>query len=102
MEDGFKQEQGLKGVERGLTSWGPVPRQVLFSEVNEWSGDVGVVGDKASVEIGKAKEGLDVLHLFRSRPTGDAIQFDRVHGELSGFNNHSKVFHFVGGEAAFL
>ena len=85
-----------------MTSRGPVPRQVLFGEVDEWSGDVGVVGDKASVEIGKAKEGSDVLHFFGSRPTGDAVQFDRVHGKLSGFDNHSKVFHFVGGEAAFL
>ena len=39
---------------------------------------------------------------FSGGPTGNAIQFDRVHGKLSGFDDHSKVFHLSVGKATFL
>ena len=57
--------------------------------------DSGVVEDKPTVEIGKTQEGLYFLHLGRDRPDSNAIKFYRVHGELTGFHNHSKVFNFT-------
>ena len=53
----------FKGVERGLTRGGPVPREVFFGEVEERASDVGVVRDEASVEIGKAEERANIFHL---------------------------------------
>ena len=56
-----------------MASRGPVPRQVLLGEVNEGLGNIGVVGDKMSVEVGEPEEGLDVLDFLRGRPAGDTI-----------------------------
>ena len=75
--------------------------EVLFSEVDEGTGDVGVVGNESTVEIGKAKEGAYVLDFSGGWPFGDFIKLDRVHGELTRFDNHSEVFHLVHGEFAF-
>ena len=102
VEDWLRQEQGLEGIEGGLTSGGPVPRQVFLGEVNERSGDIGVVRNKASVEVGEAEERSDVFDFLGGGPACNTIQFDRIHGKLSRFHNHSEVFHFGGSEATFL
>ena len=39
-----------------LACGGPVPGEVLLGEIDERVGDVGVIRDEASVEVGKAKE----------------------------------------------
>ena len=41
----------IKGL---LLRRGPVPREIFLGEVNEGAGNGGVVGNKPSVEIGKA------------------------------------------------
>ena len=46
------------------------------------------------VEIGKAKEGSYVLYFSGGQPGSNAIELDRVHGELTRFHNHSEVFDF--------
>ena len=102
VENGFREEEMFKGVERGLTRGGPIPREVLLSEVEERASDIGVVRDEALVEIGEAEERANIFHLGWSRPTCDSIEFDGVHGQLAGFNDHSKVFYLVGGELALL
>jgi len=85
-----------------LAGRGPVPLEVFLGEVDEGAGDVGVVGDESSVKVGEAKEGLYVLHFSGGGPFGNSIKFDRVHGELTGFDNHSEVFYLVSGKLAFL
>ena len=100
VKDWFQQEEGLKGIKRVLTSGGPISREVFLGEVDEGLGDVGVVRDERSLKVGKAKKGCNIFDFFRGWPTGNAIQLDRVHGELPGFDNHSEVFHFGGSEAA--
>jgi len=102
MEDWFRQEKGFKRVEGSLTGRSPVPLKVLFGEVDEGTGDIGVVRDESTVEVGKAEERTYVLDFCRSRPFGNSVEFDGIHGELAWFNDHSKVFHLVGGEFAFL
>ena len=102
VKDGLGEEEAFKGVEGSLARRGPVPGEVLLGEVEERASDVGVVGDESLVEIGKTKEGANIFHFGWCRPTCDAIEFDGVHGQLARFNDHSKVFHFVGGELALL
>ena len=75
--------------------------EVLFGEIDEGTGDIGVVGDEPTVEIGKAEEGAYILDFSGGRPFGNSVEFDGVHGELSWFNNHSEIFYLVGGKLAF-
>ena len=76
--------------------------EIFLGEVDERTSDVGVVGDESSIEIGEAKEGAYVLDFSGGRPFGDSVKFDRVHGELTWFNNHSEVFYLICGKLAFL
>ena len=102
VKDGLGEEETFEGVEGCLTRRGPVPGEVLLGEVEERASDVGVVGDESSVEIGKAKKGANIFHLSWCGPSCDAVEFNRVHGQLAGFNDHSEVFYLVGGELALL
>ena len=74
---------------------------IFLGEVEEGVGDSGIVGDEPTVEVGKAKEGSDVFDPGWGWLGSDAIELDRVHGELTGFHNHSKVFDFWDVELAF-
>ena len=65
-------------------------------------GDCGIVRDKPTVEVGEAKEGLYILDFNWGWPGSDSIQFDWVHGKLTGFYNHSKVFDFWDVKLTFL
>ena len=65
-------------------------------------GDSGVVGYEPMVEIGEAKEGSYVFDFSWGWPGSDAIEFDGVHGELTGFHDHSEVFDFRDVELALL
>jgi len=65
-------------------------------------GNVGVVWNELTVEIGEAKEGAYVLDFSWSWPFGDAVEFDRVHGELARFDDHSEVFYLICGKFALL
>ena len=76
--------------------------EVFLSEVNEGAGDIRVVGNKSTVEVGEAKEGAYVLDFSRGWPFGNSIKLYRIHGKLTGFNDHSEVFYLVCGEFAFL
>ena len=51
-----------------LAGGGPRPSTVFLSEVDEGASNVGVVGDEATVEVGKAEEGADVLDFLGSGP----------------------------------
>jgi len=102
MENGFRQEKGFKGVKGSLTSGSPVPLKVLFGEVDEGTGDIGVVGDESTVEVGEAKERVYIFDFCGGWPFGNPIEFDGVHGELTRFDDHSEVFYLVGGEFTLL
>ena len=80
MEDGFREEEAFKGVEGRLTRRGPIPGKVLLGEVEERAGDVGVVRDEASVEIGESKERANIFYLGWGRPTCNSVEFNQVHG----------------------
>ena len=101
VKDRFREEEAFEGFEGGLARRGPVPGEVLLGEVEERAGDIGIIGNESSVEIGEAKERANVFHLGRGWPTCNPVKFDRVHGQLTGFNNHAKVLDLVSGELAF-
>ena len=100
VKNGFGEEETFEGVEGGLTRGRPVPGEVFLGEVEERASDVGVVRDESLVEIGEAKERANVFHLSWCGPICDAIEFDGVHGQVAGFNDHAEVFYLVGGEFA--
>jgi len=76
--------------------------EVFLSEVDEGTGNIRVVGDKSMVEVGEAKKGAYILDLSGGWPFGDSVKLDRIHGKLTRFDNHSKVFYLIRGEFAFL
>ena len=102
VKDGFGEEETLEGVKGGLTRRGPVPGKILLGEVEEGASDVGIVRDKSSEEIGEAKERANIFHLSWCGPIRDAIEFNGIHGQLAGFNDHAEVFYLVSGELALL
>ena len=102
VEDGFCKEETFEGIKGGLAGGGPVPREILLSEVEERASDVGIVRDESLVEIGETKERADVFHLGGGGPTGDSVEFNWVHGQLARFDDHAEVFYLVSGELALL
>jgi hypothetical protein len=102
MENVFGKESGMEGVHGLLTCRVSRPSTVLLGKVDEGASNIGVIRDEAMVEVGKAEEGVNILDFLRGRPFGDAIEFDRVHGELTGFNDHTKVFDLSSGKFTFL
>ena len=80
VENRFGEEEMLEGIKGGLARRGPVPGEVFLGEIEEGAGDVRVVRDEVSVEIGKAKERANIFHLGRGRPARDPIEFDWIHG----------------------
>ena len=79
-KDGFGEEKTFEGVEGGLARRGPVPREVFLGEIKERAGDIGIIGDESSVEVGEAKERANVFHLGWGWPTCNAVEFNGVHG----------------------
>ena len=67
---------------------------VFLCEIEEGVNDIGVVGYKLTIEIGKAEEGSYILDFGGGWPGSNAIKFDQVHGKLTGFHDHSEVFNF--------
>ena len=58
----------------------PIPGKVLLSEVKERAGNVGVVENEMSVEIGETKERANIFHFGWSRSICDSVKLNRVHG----------------------
>ncbi|KIO07406.1 hypothetical protein M404DRAFT_136896, partial [Pisolithus tinctorius Marx 270] len=88
--------------EGGATLLGKVPRSTLSCEVSEQNDNVRVVINELSVEICKAKEGLDVSHLPQLRPVVDCLNLLSGHGETRGRKNITEVLNGVRVELALL
>ena len=84
--------QLLEGCFAAIT---PVELGVFLGQIDERSGEVGVVGDEVAIEIAYAKERSDVFDLHGGRPFGDPLEFGRVHGYLTRSDDHSKVIDFL-------
>ena len=85
--------QLLEGCFAAIT---PVELGVFLGQIDERSGEVGVVGDEVAIEIAYAKERSDVFDFRGGRPFRDPFEFGRVHGNVSGSDDHSKIVNFLG------
>jgi len=65
----------LEGVEHGVGLGIPVPRCILAGEASKGYNDVRIVEDETLVEVGKAKEGLNLLDILRSWPLENSVDF---------------------------
>jgi len=63
----------LEGAERGVGLGIPVPRCVFAGEVSKRYNDVGIVENEMSIEVGEAKEGLNLLEILQSWPLENSI-----------------------------
>ena len=93
-EDWLGKEELLEMLKGGLTSRGPRPGTILLGEVKERAGNIGKVGGKSLVEVGKAHKGVDILELLEGGPQVNAIKFHWVHGKFIRVDNHSEVLYF--------
>ena len=95
--------KGRLEAEQGrATLWSKVPRNILVSELSEWDNDVGVVEYEMMVEVGKAKKGLNVLHIMTLRPIRDGLYLVGGHGQAAGRQLIAQVFDGGGMELACL
>ena len=89
-------------VKQLLASGSPVPPIVLFDKIEEGVGDCRIVRDELTVEVCEVKEGLHFLDFSGGKPDGDSIKHDGVHGKLSWFHDHAKIFNFWNAKLALL
>ena len=89
--------QGIKG---GLTRRRPIPSQVLLREVDERASDVRVAGNELSIEVGEAEEGMHIFDFSQGGPACNAVELNRIHGQLSWLDDHPKIFNFISGKFA--
>jgi len=74
-------ESGLEGIECTMTIIGEVPSGALAGQAGEWNDKIGVIIYKPAVEIGKTKEGLDVLYFVGFQPVEDSLYFIASHSK---------------------
>ena len=79
----------LKASRALSVNWNGIPLRV---EAGERDNDIGVVESEASVEVGKAKEGLNVPNFLQLGPIVYGLNLHLVHGESLGRENISEVF----------
>ena len=72
-QNGCGDECFLQCLESGATSVGEHPGCSFTREASEGDCDVGITMDESPVEVGEAKERLDVLNLARRRPVQDYL-----------------------------
>ena len=63
-----------------MTLGSPAPGKIFLGQVNKGTGYIGVVWNESSIEVGKAKEGSDILHLGGYINAGQVIH--RTDGRL--------------------
>ena len=77
----------LEGVKHGISLGIPVPRYVFAGEASMGHNDVRIVENETSIEVGEAKEGLNLLEILRSWPLENSVNFGLRHGDGVGGNN---------------
>jgi hypothetical protein len=78
-EDRSGGEGKLEHVESALAVGVKTPRCILLKKAGHWDNDIGVPWDKATVEIRKTEEGLDIADIAGLRPVQDYLYLLLVH-----------------------
>lgn len=84
-------ERFLERVERSAAGGVEIPRCIFASESGEGYCDVRVVLDEATIEVGKAEEGLDVLDFSGFWPIKYSLDLVFGHREAGGRHDVTKV-----------
>jgi hypothetical protein len=92
----------LQGIEGRLAFLGPGPRRGLVSETCERDYDVQVVQDETTIEVGKAKERLYILHFSECGPLEDGIDLVRGHMKTFGGEHKTKILDCILVELTFV
>jgi len=71
----------------------PVEGDIFLCEIEQWSGQGGVVFNKMTVEVTKAQPFLDFFHGFWSWPVANSCKFDWIHMEFAFGNDQTQIFH---------
>jgi hypothetical protein len=101
-KDGRRGEGLLQGIEGGLAFLGPGSRRGLVSELCEGYRDIQVVWDETTIEVGKAKERLYVLHFSGHRPLEDGLDLVQGHTKTFGGEHKAKILNRILVELAFV
>jgi hypothetical protein len=101
-EDGCGGESSLQGIEGAATVVGKQPRSTLASKASKRNNNVGIIMNKTAVEVGEAKERLNVFNFPRLRPVTDGLDFVGRHGETLRRKAIAEIFDRVGMKLAFV
>ena len=79
LQDWFPAHDVFKHLESVFLRGMPVEWGHLLGEVDEGSGDLGVVGDEVAIESCESQECSDVSHVLRAWPVCYSFDFGGVH-----------------------
>ena len=79
----------------------PVPSGGFPGEIEEWTGDFGVIWNEIAIVASKAKELANLGRVPRGFPLSHTIKFTGIHTHLVPSDNHTQVLDFFFGEFAF-
>ena len=100
VKDGHCSERVLEEPESGVAGGRPIPRGVLASEAVKQDGEIGVISDESTVEVGKSKERLHVLDFARGGPVLNDFDLRIVHFEAFRTDNKAKEVRGIDAEVA--
>ena len=83
-------EVGFEDLKSFVSLWGPNKRVFDNGQSGEGSGDCALVPDESPVEIGEAKELLQLLPVFRNWPGSDRGNLCGVHLDIPFSHNVSQ------------
>src|SRR3979490_3172672 len=95
MQNGCRRDSSFEEIERLLTVFGPCPRGTFMCQPSERNGDVRVIENKTTIEVGEAEKRLDVFDLPRFGPIADRFDFVFSHCETFGLEYVTKEFDCV-------
>ena len=83
VNNGLSQETILQFVEGILTRIAPDPRGILLGEIEKGAGDVRIVPNEFSIEVGKSEERMDIFDLSWHGPIYNPIELSGIHFDVS-------------------
>ena len=95
-------KQGLEFIEGGLRFCGPYEALALAEKAGNGYDDARVSLDKASIEIAKTKEHLDIENGFWNGPFSNGTDAFRIHRDSFGSNDETKEANLLNVKFAFL
>jgi hypothetical protein len=101
-KDGGRGECILEPLEGSLGCIVELELDILLEKAGQGDDDPGVALDKTPIEVGKTKEGLDIMDRLRFGPTSDSLDLVGCHGNAIGRDDITKKLDGGFVELAFL